>query len=76
MCVSGKEEKARKVLFTAGQIVHFFFIMCAIFGAYSRHFDNGGFQLLAYTVINLYIYALCILNWPVKTYFKEYDMDD
>lgn len=30
---------------------------------------------MAYTLLNLYVYALCLLNWPVKVYFKEYDLD-
>jgi len=70
------QPKGRKVLFVAGQILHFFFIFCAIFGVFSRHFDNGGVQLVAYTVVNLYVYTLCLLNWPVKVYFKEYEITD
>ena len=34
--------KARKVTFTAGHVVHFFFIFCVLFGVFSRHFKNGG----------------------------------
>ena len=76
ICNPDPEKKGRRVLFIAGQVVHFFFILCAIFGVFSRHFDNGGVQLVAYTVINLYVYALCIFNWPVKVYFKEYDIEE
>ena len=68
--------KARKVSFFAGQVVHFFFIFCFLFGVFNRHFSNGGIQLLAYTVLNLYVYMLCILNWPVKVYKKEYDIKE
>lgn len=28
-----------------------------------------------YAVINLYVYLLCIINWPVKVYVKEFDID-
>jgi len=66
--------KARKVSFFTGIIVHFFFILCVLFGVFNRHFANGGVQLLAYTVINLYVYLLCILNWPVVTYQREYEI--
>ena len=31
---------------------------------------------MAYTVVNLYVYLLCILNWPVKTYYREYDIKE
>ena len=55
--------------------MHLFFIFCVVFGVFSRHFDNGGVQLVAYTLLNLYVFALCLLNWPVKVYFKEYDVD-
>ena len=56
--------------------MHFFFIFCAIFGVFSRHFDNGGVQLVAYTVVNLYVFVMCLMNWPVKVYHKEYDIND
>ena len=51
------------------------FVLCILFGVFSRHFANGGIQLLAYTVINLYVYLLCALNYPVTTYIKEYNVD-
>ena len=66
---------ARKVTYCSGQIVHFFFIFCVVFGVFSRHFRNGGVQLFAYTVCNLYVYMLVIIHWPVKVYFKEYDVN-
>ena len=34
--------KARKVGFITGIVVHFFFIFCALFGVFNRHFANGG----------------------------------
>ena len=71
-----KVAKARKVGFVTGVIVHFFFIFCALFGVFNRHFGNGGFQLFAYTVLNLYVYLLVILNWPIKVYFREFDLKD
>ena len=61
-----KVPKARKVSFITGIVVHFFFILCVLFGVFNRHFSNGGIQLLALTVINLYVYLLVILNWPVQ----------
>ena len=67
--------KSRKVVFLAGQIVHAFFILCALYGVFSRHFVNGGFQLVAYTVINFYVWLLVFANWPVKVYFREYEVD-
>jgi hypothetical protein len=72
---SPDQPRARKVLFFFGQLMHLFFIFCVVLGVFSRHFDNGGVQLVAYTLLNLYVYALCLLNWPVKVYFKEYDLD-
>jgi len=33
---------ARKVSFITGIIVHFFFIMCVLFGVFNRHYANGG----------------------------------
>ena len=68
--------KARKVGFVTGVVVHFSFIFCALFGVFNRHFANGGIQLLAYTVLNLYVYLLVILNWPVRMYRKEYELDE
>ena len=68
--------KARKVTFTTGHVVHFFFIFCVLFGVFSRHFKNGGIQLVAYTVLNLYVYLLCIINWPVKTYHREFEINE
>ena len=35
--------RARKVGFVTGAVVHFFFIFCAIFGVFNRHYANGGF---------------------------------
>lgn len=57
--------RSRKITHWMGQVVHIFFIFCAVFGVFSRHFRNGGVQLVAYTVVNLYVYAICIINWPV-----------
>ena len=77
-CVRLRDKRipgARKVSYCAGQIIHFFFIFCVLFGVFSRHFRNGGVQLFAITIINLYIYMLVIIHWPVKVYFKEYDVD-
>mmetsp|Transcript_3813 Transcript_3813/g.4396 ORF Transcript_3813/g.4396 Transcript_3813/m.4396 type:complete len:233 (+) Transcript_3813:231-929(+) len=71
-----KVPKARKVGFVTGIIVHFFFIFCVLFGVFNRHFANGGIQLLAYTILNLYVFLLAILNWPIKTYRREYELDD
>ena len=65
---------ARKVTYCSGQVVHFFFIFCVVFGVFSRHFANGGMQLFAFTVCNLYVYMLVIIHWPVKVYFKEYEV--
>ena len=31
---------------------------------------------MAYTVVNLYVWMLCLLNWPVKVYFREYEVDE
>ena len=67
---------ARKVSYFTGHIIHFFFIFCVLFGVFSRHFRNGGFQLFAYSVVNLYIYMLVIVHWPVKVYFIEHDTID
>ena len=70
-----KKKTARKVTFISGVCVHLFFIFCVLFGVFSRHFANGGVQLVAYTVINLYVYVLCIFNWPVVLYCTEFDTD-
>ena len=43
ICATDPEQKSKRVMFIAGQIVHFFFIFCVIFGVFSRHFENGGF---------------------------------
>ena len=66
--------KARKVSFIIGQVIHFIFVLCILFGVFSRHFTNGGVQLLAYTVMNIYVYLLCALNYPVTIYIKEYEV--
>lgn len=71
-----KMPKARKVGFFTGIVVHFFFIFSVMFGVFNRHFRNGGVQLLAYTVMNLYIYLLVVLNWPVRTYKREFEVAD
>ena len=68
--------KARKVSFVIGQLIHFMFILSVLFGVFSRHFVNGGVQLLAYTIMNLYIYLLCFLNYPVTIYLKEYALSE
>ena len=75
ICSGDKDMKARRVLFCTGQVIHFFFILFVLFGVFSRHFDNGGFQLVAYTIVNLYVWMLVVLNWPVRVYFKEYDLE-
>ena len=67
---------ARKVGFVVGVLVHIFFVFCVIFGVFNRHFANGGVQIVAFTVPNLYIYFLVIMNWPVQTIVKEYDMKE
>ena len=71
-----KKKTGRKVTFISGVCVHLFFIFCVLFGVFSRHFANGGVQLVAYTVINLYVYVLCIFNWPVVLYCTEFDITD
>ena len=68
--------QARKISFAVGQVIHFMFIICILFGVFSRHFANGGAQLLAYTAVNIYVYLLCFLNYPVIIYVKEYDVSD
>ena len=67
---------ARKVSYCTGHVIHFFFIFCVIFGVFSRHFRNGGFQLFSYAVINLYIYMLVIVHWPVKVFFIEHETNE
>ena len=69
-----KTGKARKVSFVITQVVHFIFVLSILYGAFSRHFANGGIQILAYTVMNLYVYLLCALNYPVTIYIKEYEV--
>ena len=71
-----KMPRARKVSFLSGIVVHFFFIFSALFGVFNRHFRNGGVQLLGYAIVNFYIYLLVILNWPVRTYKREFDIED
>ena len=68
--------KARKISFAIGQIIHLLFVIPMLFGTFSRHFANGGIQLVAYAVINLYVYLLCFLNYPVTVYIKEYDLGE
>ena len=68
--------RARKIGFLMGFVVQIFFIMCALFGVFNRHYSNGGIQLFAYTVCNLYIYLLVILNWPIKVFFREFEIKE
>ena len=71
-----KLSRARKITFVVGCIIHFFFILCVLFGAFNRHFRNGGIQLFAYTVMNLYVFLLVVINWPVRTYFYEHEVNE
>lgn len=36
-----------------------------IVGVYSQHFANGGVQIFFMGFINVYVYALCFVNYPV-----------
>lgn len=67
--------RARKTSFVIGLIVHFLFIFCVLFGVFNRHFANGGVQLFAYAFMNMYIYMLCLLNWPITVYFREFNIE-
>jgi hypothetical protein len=42
---------------------------------YSRHFANGGIQLYALTLVNLYIYLLAYLNWPQIVSIDEKNLE-
>ena len=76
LCSERDTPKERRVTFIIGAIVHFYFLFCILFGVFNRHFANGGLQLVAYTVLNLYVYFLCIMNWPLKTFVREYPVED
>ena len=32
--------------------------------------------MFAYTVLNVYIYLLCYLHWPVKVYFRDVEIEE
>lgn len=36
-----------------------------IAGRFNRHFANGGVQFFAYCILNLYVIAMAVFNWPV-----------
>ena len=69
-------EPSKLSIFVFSQVMHFIFISTALLGVYSRSFENGGIQIFFYVMCNVYMYALAYLGWPVRTFFKEYEIDE
>lgn len=46
-------------------MVHLVFAVGVIFGIYSEKFANGGAQIFFIGVVNLYVFFLVFLLWPV-----------
>jgi amino acid permease len=58
-------------------IANILIICCFLLGVYSQHYANGGIQCFFIGFVNLYVYALCVLNYPVfvkKEEFQEVEV--
>ena len=69
-------EQSKISIFVFSQVMHFIFICTALLGVYSRSFENGGVQVFFFVMCNIYMYALAYLSWPVRTFLKEYEIDE
>ncbi len=43
-------------------------------GVYNGYFSNGGVQLFFVGVVNLYMWSLLVLQWPVLKRYKEFEI--
>lgn len=42
-------------------------IDCMAVGVFNRHYANGGVSFFAYALVNVYVYFMAFLQWPVLT---------
>ena len=55
-------------------IVQVFFVFAFVFGVFSRHFRNGGSTIFFYAMMNIYVWILTYLYWPMTVKFTEYEI--
>jgi hypothetical protein len=60
-------------VFFVNQAVHAIMICSFVLGVYSQHFANGGIQCFFIGFINVYVFALCVINYPVLVP-KQFEM--
>lgn len=70
-----KQDRSDIAMFTVSQVVHLLTIAAFLLGGYSQHFANGGLQCFFIGFVNLYIWSLCVLNYPVVLKKRATDMD-
>jgi len=69
-----KTDMATKVQLVLAQFMQLLFVFSIVFGVYSRHFANGPVAFFFLGIINLYIYLLLFLNWPVKKSIVQFEL--
>lgn len=60
-----RQEKSQVALALFSLAVHLLAICSFLLGRYSQHFANGGLQCFLIGFLNLYVYLLCFINYPV-----------
>ena len=67
-----KSALTQKVMFGTGQVMQLIFVVSVVGGVYNEHFANGGVQLFFVGIVNLYMWSLLVLQWPVLMKYREY----
>ena len=60
-----QQNKSSIALFIISFTVHIMVICSFLLGRYSQHFANGGLQCFLIGFLNMYVYLLCFVNYPV-----------
>ena len=69
-----KQDRAEIAMFTFSVIVQVLVVGAFFVGGYSQHFANGGLQCFFIGFVNLYVWSLCVLNYPVVLKKHAVDM--
>lgn len=48
------------------------FLVSMLGGVYSRHYGNGGIQIFFVGMVNLYIFVMLFLQYPLQFKFQSY----
>jgi cytochrome bd-type quinol oxidase subunit 2 len=71
-----KSETSTRVVFGSSLVMQLILVGTVCGGVYSQHYANGGAQLFCVGLVNLYIYTLAFLNWPIVVKYAEYDISE